>query len=107
MPHGAVWPSLLPHPRLQLFKVNDMLNGSPLSSPTQGNVDPMVLFGPEEAIKAEVERCLRAAGPRGHILNVGHGVVQVCITCVLKGGGGRGRAAGAHPQRGPRSDAGG
>lgn len=42
----------------------------------QGNVDPMVLFGPEEAIKAEVERCLRAAGPRGHILNVGHGVVQ-------------------------------
>ncbi|KXZ54347.1 hypothetical protein GPECTOR_5g429 [Gonium pectorale] len=42
----------------------------------QGNVDPMVLFGPEERIQAEVERCLRAAGPRGHILNVGHGVVQ-------------------------------
>ncbi|GFR47650.1 hypothetical protein Agub_g9393 [Astrephomene gubernaculifera] len=42
----------------------------------QGNVDPMVLFGPEEAIRAEVERCLKAAGPTGHILNVGHGVVQ-------------------------------
>ncbi|GLC42056.1 Uroporphyrinogen decarboxylase [Pleodorina starrii] len=42
----------------------------------QGNVDPMCLFGPEEHIRAEVERCLRAAGPRGHILNVGHGVVQ-------------------------------
>ncbi|KAG2434980.1 hypothetical protein HYH02_011979 [Chlamydomonas schloesseri] len=42
----------------------------------QGNVDPMTLFGTEEVIRAEVERCLRAAGPRGHILNVGHGVVQ-------------------------------
>ena len=43
----------------------------------QGNVDPLVLFGSEDVIRAEVERCLRAAGPRGHILNVGHGVVQV------------------------------
>ncbi|GIL58918.1 hypothetical protein Vafri_13925 [Volvox africanus] len=42
----------------------------------QGNVDPMALFGPEDRIRAEVERCLWAAGPRGHILNVGHGVVQ-------------------------------
>lgn len=43
----------------------------------QGNVDPMCLFGPEEVIRAEVERCLGAAGTRGHILNVGHGVIQV------------------------------
>ena len=50
----------------------------------QGNVDPMVLFGTEAAIRAEVERCLLAAGPKGHILNVGHGVVQVRL------GGGRG-----------------
>ena len=42
----------------------------------QGNVDPMVLFGGEDVITAEVERCLRAGGPRGLILNVGHGVVQ-------------------------------
>lgn len=42
----------------------------------QGNVDPMILFGPEAAIEAEVTRVLREAGPRGHILNVGHGVVQ-------------------------------
>jgi len=42
----------------------------------QGNVDPMVLFGTEDAIRAEVARCLRQAGPRGHILNVGHGVAQ-------------------------------
>lgn len=42
----------------------------------QGNVDPMVLFGPDKAIEAAVHRCLSQAGPRGHILNVGHGVVQ-------------------------------
>jgi len=42
----------------------------------QGNVDPMVLFGTEEVIRAEVAKCLTQAGPRGHILNVGHGVAQ-------------------------------
>ena len=42
----------------------------------QGNVDPMVLFGPQEKIKAEVDACLKAGGGRRHILGVGHGVVQ-------------------------------
>ena len=42
----------------------------------QGNVDPMVLFGPAEVIESEVNKVLLEAGPRGHILNVGHGVVQ-------------------------------
>ena len=42
----------------------------------QGNIDPLVLLGNEAVVTAEVERCLRAAGSRGHILNVGHGVVQ-------------------------------
>lgn len=42
----------------------------------QGNVDPMVLFAPKERITEAVNRCLLAAGPRGHILNVGHGVPQ-------------------------------
>lgn len=42
----------------------------------QGNVDPMVLFGTQEAIEAEVKRTLLEAGSKGHILNVGHGVVQ-------------------------------
>lgn len=42
----------------------------------QGNVDPMVLFGTHVAIEAEVHRVLAEAGPKGHILNVGHGVVQ-------------------------------
>ena len=43
----------------------------------QGNVDPMMLFAPPDALRAEVVRCCRRAGRRGHILNVGHGVVQV------------------------------
>jgi uroporphyrinogen decarboxylase len=42
----------------------------------QGNVDPMVLFGSEETIRAAVRECCEAAGPGHHILNVGHGVVQ-------------------------------
>eukprot|EP00850_Spirogloea_muscicola_P020677 SM000223S07305 [mRNA] locus=s223:59029:71140:- [translate_table: standard] len=42
----------------------------------QGNVDPMVLFGPEQAIRGAAMECLRQAGGRRHILNVGHGVVQ-------------------------------
>ena len=42
----------------------------------QGNVDPMVLFGGEDAIRAAVTRCLVEAGPSHHILNVGHGVVE-------------------------------
>jgi uroporphyrinogen decarboxylase len=42
----------------------------------QGNVDPMLLFAPEDKLVAETEACLLAAGPRGHILNVGHGVPQ-------------------------------
>ena len=36
----------------------------------------MVLFGPQEAIRAAVTKCLLEAGPRHHILNVGHGVIE-------------------------------
>lgn len=43
--------------------------------PVQGNVDPAVLFGPEAAIEAAVRDCVAGAGPRGHILNLGHGVL--------------------------------
>lgn len=42
----------------------------------QGNVDPMVLFGSEQVIRDTVRTCIQQAGPLGHILNVGHGVVQ-------------------------------
>eukprot|EP00245_Coleochaete_scutata_P005280 TRINITY_DN18723_c0_g1_i1.p1 TRINITY_DN18723_c0_g1~~TRINITY_DN18723_c0_g1_i1.p1 ORF type:complete len:433 (+),score=76.95 TRINITY_DN18723_c0_g1_i1:44-1300(+) len=42
----------------------------------QGNVDPAVLFWGEDAIRAEVSKCLAEGGGRHHILNVGHGVMQ-------------------------------
>lgn len=37
----------------------------------------MLLFAPPEVLREAVVRCCRRAGRRGHILNVGHGVVQV------------------------------
>lgn len=41
----------------------------------QGNVDPAVLFASEEAVTDAIDRCVAKAGPRGHILNLGHGVL--------------------------------
>jgi uroporphyrinogen decarboxylase len=43
----------------------------------QGNLDPMVLFGGEAAVRAEARRVLDSygAGP-GHIFNLGHGINQ-------------------------------
>lgn len=41
----------------------------------QGNVDPGVLFGPRDAVTAAVHRVRREAGPGGHIVNLGHGIL--------------------------------
>jgi uroporphyrinogen decarboxylase len=42
-----------------------------------GNVDPTILFGSEDQIRAAVHDNIRAAGGRGkHLLNLGHGVLQ-------------------------------
>ncbi|KAF5728285.1 uroporphyrinogen decarboxylase 1 chloroplastic-like [Tripterygium wilfordii] len=41
----------------------------------QGNVDPAYLFSPLSAITDEIKRVVRCAGPGGHILNLGHGVL--------------------------------
>jgi uroporphyrinogen decarboxylase len=41
----------------------------------QGNVDPVVLFASDAAIEEAVRDVLSKAGPRGHILNLGHGVL--------------------------------
>lgn len=41
----------------------------------QGNVDPAYLFSPLPAITEEIKRVVKCAGPRGHILNLGHGVL--------------------------------
>ena len=41
----------------------------------QGNLDPCVLLGPEERILAKTKEILDDAGPTGHILNLGHGIL--------------------------------
>ncbi|OIW11581.1 hypothetical protein TanjilG_26947 [Lupinus angustifolius] len=41
----------------------------------QGNVDPAYLFSPHAALTEEIQRVVRSAGPRRHILNLGHGVL--------------------------------
>lgn len=41
----------------------------------QGNLDPLALFAPEATIREKVRNVIAAAGPRGHIFNLGHGVV--------------------------------
>ncbi len=42
----------------------------------QGNLDPVVLFGPVDEIRDRTARILeRARGHRGHIFNLGHGIL--------------------------------
>ncbi|WP_088241926.1 uroporphyrinogen decarboxylase [Calothrix rhizosoleniae] len=41
----------------------------------QGNLDPGVLFGSQEFIRDRIYDTVRKAGNRGHILNLGHGVL--------------------------------
>jgi uroporphyrinogen decarboxylase len=41
----------------------------------QGNLDPGVLFGSQEFIRDRIYDTVKKAGNRGHILNLGHGVL--------------------------------
>ena len=41
----------------------------------QGNLDPTVLLAGKEAIRCETDRLLRSLPRRGHIVNLGHGVL--------------------------------
>ena len=42
--------------------------------PVQGNLDPSYLFGDPSFVRERTREVIEAAGPRGHILNLGHGV---------------------------------
>ncbi|KMT13165.1 hypothetical protein BVRB_4g085710 [Beta vulgaris subsp. vulgaris] len=56
----------------------DMADGRSRLGPevsVQGNVDPAYLFSPLPALTDEIHRVVRCAGPKGHILNLGHGVL--------------------------------
>lgn len=41
----------------------------------QGNVDPGVLFGSKDFIRDRIFDTVRKAGDRGHVLNLGHGIL--------------------------------
>jgi uroporphyrinogen decarboxylase len=41
----------------------------------QGNIDPCVLFGSQDFIRERILDTIRKAGNRGHILNLGHGIL--------------------------------
>jgi uroporphyrinogen decarboxylase len=41
----------------------------------QGNIDPCALFGSHEFIRERILETIRKAGQRGHILNLGHGIL--------------------------------
>ena len=43
--------------------------------PIMGNLDPVSLYGPVDEIRRRVERVIRAAGPRGPVFNLGHGIL--------------------------------
>lgn len=45
-----------------------------LDVPVQGNLDPSYLYGSPSFVREQTETLLDAAGPGGHILNLGHGI---------------------------------
>ena len=42
--------------------------------PVQGNLDPIALFAPKEELVRRTRALIRAAGPTGHVFNLGHGI---------------------------------
>src|SRR5579871_3616793 len=42
----------------------------------QGNIDPCVLLGPEQGVRRAAREAVEATGGVGHILNLGHGILQ-------------------------------
>ena len=43
-------------------------------TPVQGNLDPTDLLGDPEFVARRTREVIEAAGPDGHILNLGHGI---------------------------------
>lgn len=41
----------------------------------QGNVDPTILLGPEQAVRQAVQEAIEKTAGLGHILNLGHGIL--------------------------------
>jgi uroporphyrinogen decarboxylase len=62
--------------RVDIDRAWEELGGSANGIAVQGNLDPITLLGPPNAIEARVADVLRRVGGRpGHIFNLGHGLV--------------------------------
>jgi uroporphyrinogen decarboxylase len=42
----------------------------------QGNVNPDILLGPDEGVRHAAREAVEKTGGMGHILNLGHGILQ-------------------------------
>ena len=58
--------------RIEIDRARQILGAD---QPVQGNLDPVTLFAPLPVIRERVHDILRRAGPKGHIFNLGHGVL--------------------------------
>jgi uroporphyrinogen decarboxylase len=47
----------------------------PTGMAVQGNLDPVACLCPWEVVRAQALQVMRLAGPRGHVFNLGHGVL--------------------------------
>jgi len=62
--------------RTRLSNAAKILKGVGLDVTLQGNLDPQQLIGPEEVIREKTREIVKeASGLRGHIFNVGHGLL--------------------------------
>lgn len=57
--------------RLDLARARAVLG----TTPVQGNLDPVLLHAPVEVIAARTRAVLEAGGGRGHVFNLGHGLL--------------------------------
>jgi uroporphyrinogen decarboxylase len=58
--------------RVDLGHARDVLGAG---VPVQGNLDPVALYAPPDEIRRRVRKIIDAAGPTGHVFNLGHGVL--------------------------------
>lgn len=57
--------------RVDMARAREVLGDMPV----QGNLDPVALYAPPADITRRVHAICDAAGPRGHVFNLGHGVL--------------------------------
>jgi uroporphyrinogen decarboxylase len=66
--YGIDWRLPLDEARTRLAR------GGATAAAVQGNLDPGLLLGPADRIRAQATEVIRQGGRRGHIFNLGHGI---------------------------------